>query len=246
MRTYQTGFYLDQTMMVYPCGCMNETDAISGVLRSVSKCEHHRQQSGRGGMAHYLEMGCIIDGVPQHAKYAAELRECLRDMDCPIYPHNSDVSMTGVDDVALEIGSGLSMYAPMLMNLRYDYNGLEPDAEAAAWARSTFDVLIVEKKLEELTCCDTAFALIMAAHVFEHLQNAPRMIAKTFSLLQKGGRLILIVPDDEDPVNPDHLWFFTPTTLRSVLEDVGFKDVRMTVRRRVKHENFIYASAVKQ
>ena len=89
------------------------------------------------------------------------------------------------------------------------------------------------------------FDTIFCAHAFEHMQDSPGMMAKAFSQLKPGGRLVLIVPNDEDKCNPDHLWFWRSEDLHRVLSRIGFTDIKTVEKRRVPHEMFIYASAVK-
>lgn len=225
---------------VYECGCSNRPDAASGVMRNVSKCESHKRHAGRGGLAYYTELGCIVNGIPQHQKYGTELDEGLRAANA------SAMIQRCSGGVALEIGGGLGMYAPWLMHRGYVYYGCEPDAEAANWTRSTFDVPVENCTFEKYPADFAWVDLIVAAHVLEHIPDAPAALVKMNKLLPVGGRVIIIVPDDEDPVNPDHLWFFTPATLAGLLKASGFAESRMGVIRRVKQESFIYATAVKE
>jgi SAM-dependent methyltransferase len=148
----------------------------------------------------------------------------------------------GVFGQALEIGCGLGMLAPLLMREGYHYTGIEPDSEAASWCESTFDVVVIEQPFENVTLSPD-FDLIAACHVFEHMHDAPAMIAKAIGLLRPRGKLLVVVPDDSDPVNPDHRWFFTAPNLESTLRAAGAINIRTAVFRRVAHENFIYAYA---
>lgn len=220
----------------HPCGCINYMDPNWKVQRSRSKCGFHVAAGGKTGMSHYEDMKAIINGTPQHERYERELQECLDEMGRPLVPAPSG------REYALEIGCGLAMYGPWLERLGYSYVGLEPDAEAAKWVREALRLRVISLPYEKLVT-PILFDLIVAAHVFEHLVHAPSMLDKTFDLLGPGGRLIMIVPDDQDPVNPDHLWFFTPSSLRFMLNEIGFEDIQICVRRRVKHENFLYVSA---
>lgn len=228
---------METKQTTYPCGCVNVVDDKWGILKSVSKCDEHQRASGKTGMAHYVDMGAIKDGVPQHAKYSKEMLAAFDEMGIEFpYSYKSR-------DRALEIGCGLGMYVPLLLHRGYQYRGVEPDPVAAHWTESTFDVVVRNFTFEDYSGGE--FDLIVAAHVFEHFVDAPAMLLKTFVCLAHGGNLVLIVPDDMDPVNPDHLWFFTPTTLQRILTQIGFVDIHMAVRRIVRHENFIYCIARK-
>lgn len=221
-------------MITYSCGCANTTDPATGVLRAVSKCGFHVAESGKGGIAHYEELGAIIDGVPQCDRYEAQLIDAL-----------PELSLLKVQDGhAMEIGCGASMYAPFLMRAGFDYLGVDPDDEAARWTNQTFSVPTIGLTFEACGPLD-AVDLILAAHSLEHVTDAPAVLKKMFSLLKSGGHLVVIVPDDSDPVNPDHLWFFTVETLRALLESTGFVEITTAVRRHIARENFIYCHARK-
>jgi hypothetical protein len=53
------------------------------------------------------------------------------------------------------------------------------------------------------------------------------------------------VPDDSDPVNPDHLWHFDERTLRGCVEAAGLVVERLVVRKYIERENFLYVRARK-
>lgn len=226
--------------LISPCGCVNEIDPEWGIEKSKSKCDYHRSKGGKTGLEHYRDM-CAIDsrGIPQHKRYGEELHFALDELG------EIDVCQDTFGTVfALEVGAGLGMYAPYLMQRGFRYEAIEPDKEAASWIENNFDVLVFRGYLEDFQAA-FKYGLIIAAHVFEHLKDAPAGIKKCFDMLSSGGRLILIVPNNDDPVNPDHLWMFTESTLASTLSRIGFKDIRMVSKQVVKHEKFIYCTAVK-
>lgn len=223
--------------MEYPCGCVNEMNEELLVLQSISKCYYHQAHSGRGGLAHYIEMGCIVNQIPQHARLIAEMRTALGEMGEPLE--------RGHEGMAVEVGSGLSMYAPWLLRMSYQYIGIEPDREAAQWVRSALDVDVQNTTLEDSHIVNGSVSLVVAAHVLEHATAPLEFLGKINTIMQPRGRLLLIVPDDLDPVNPDHLWFFTEESIRRTITKAGFQDVKSVVKRIVRHENFIYCSARK-
>jgi 2-polyprenyl-3-methyl-5-hydroxy-6-metoxy-1,4-benzoquinol methylase len=220
---------------VYPCSCVNIIDPDWGVEKNVSKCQFHVDTGGKLGKAHHEEMGAIKDGKTQHISYELELMECLDELGVNIKTRKKAGTV-------LEIGCGAGSYIPWLKKKGFDYFGLECDTEIAEHTRKAFRVPVDTRPLESYLVA-RKFNLILAAHVFEHLKDAPAMLVKTRRMLERGGKLIMIVPNDEDPVNPDHLWFFTPENLKSTLERIGFSNVVLTMKRRVKHEQFIYCVA---
>lgn len=221
----------DGDRITYCCGCVNEVHA-SGVLRSASKCRAHRaaRREAEGlGLGYYQELGALKDGVPRCALLLGQLREAMG-----LFPR-------GEGGAALEVGCGASMYAPGLLRAGYDYTGLDPSPWACAWTASTFDVETVVGTLETADLEVGHFALVLAAHCLEHMDDAPGAIARCAGLLRPGGELWVVVPDDEDPVNPDHVHFFTAKTLRGCLEAAGLEVVGEATRRYVPQENFLYA-----
>lgn len=221
-------------MKTFPCGCVNDVHP-GGFSFSVSKCEEHRAIAGKGGLAHYEEMGCIVGGIPQHRSYCRRLEECLIELKAPI-------EETNCDGLALEIGCGLGMYAPLLMKLGYEYHAVEPDHEAAEFTRNTFMAKVMEMPFEVFPETQT-YDIIVAAHVMEHVEHPRSLLGKAFRLLKTTGRLILIIPDDTDPVNPDHLSFWNQGNLHDAIRGAGFKNVRTLIRKEIERENFIYAVA---
>jgi trans-aconitate methyltransferase len=136
------------------------------------------------------------------------------------------------------------VYIPVLQQAGFVYSGVEPDKEIAVIANVLLSHRCFIGTYEDFQT-DREYDLIFCAHAFEHMQDSPGMMAKAFSQLKSGGRLVLIVPNDEDKCNPDHLFFYNERSLRSVLMRIGFQDIRMVSRRRVPHEEFIYCSCVK-
>lgn len=219
--------------MTHACGCVNAPDSASGVLRSVSKCEHHtrhQRQPSTLGEEYYRELGGIGDGTAQR-RHREELAEALG-----TFP-------AGDGKLAVEIGCGLSGYCPALLAAGFQYRAIEASLWAAEWMRREYGVPVIVGgySIEMLPPCD----LIVAAHVIEHLPDAPQAIRELVAGLESGGRLYIVVPDDSDPVNPDHLYFFTADSLRSVVEASGATVERLEVRSVVPQENFIYCLARK-
>ncbi len=228
----------------YACGCVNRVDREWGILRAVRKCRRHRPTPPQArARPHYTEECGVLTraGIPRHAVYIRELLDALVELDVRI-PRATSADPDHPPRV-LEVGCGFGQYAPLFMRHGYVYEGLEANPYAADWTAGAFDVTVHRGPFEAFGAAGGTYAAIHAAHVLEHFDDAPRMAAKMFDLLAPGGRLYLVVPDDSDPVNPDHQWFFTEAGLTALLNRVGFADVRATARQIVAHEKFIYVVA---
>lgn len=229
-------------MTTYECGCVNTIDLDSGVLHCVQKCAGHIEELAnqkQDCLEYYESLGCLKNGVPQNRKYIGELVETLKDLSALSF-----VSL-GANKYMTEIGCGLGMYVPFFLSCNWNYDAVEISEFAANWVSNAFDVSVEAMPLADFWFGTNYSDLVFAAHIFEHLHDMPTQMQKTYDHLADGGRLILIVPDDTDPINPDHWWFFNVKTLHALLEKIGFKNIRSTTRKIIDRENFIYCVAEK-
>ena len=223
----------------FNCGCMNQFDEKSGLMFCALKCPFHVQWSQdhpQGDTADYFKDIGYLDhrGIPQNKRLIDELKEALSAMHAPI----------PLGQTVLELGCGLGAYVPFFLKYGNKYVAVERSHFSAEWTRNNYDVTVYEKDFEEFETPSICYTVIFGAHIFEHLKDAPAALKKVYRLLNgAGGMLYVIVPDDGDPTNPDHLWFFTEETLRRLLEKIGFKNICLATFKRVPQENFIYCVA---
>lgn len=224
--------------ITFPCGCVNDFEPFCGVQMSILKCQHHKsmqREVGELGEEYYRENGAMDDD--SIARYTREFEECFGRIE----------QATDSRCFALEIGSGFSPYIPMIKDAGWFYRAIEPSKWAVQAMRNRYTGPRVEFSnctWEEFETSPVA-GLILSAHSLEHMSNAPKSLAKMSDSLVPGGVLFLIVPNDEDAINPDHYWFFSEETLRHSLESVGLIVESMQSRRRISRESFIYCKARK-
>lgn len=226
-------------MKSYPCGCALATHAPTGARYSIGKCARHRalmRDPATLDEAYYAELGVIRDGRLAETRHVAEMAEALGDFEGPI-EHDAQV--------ALEVGCGVSPYTGRLRDAGWVYAGVEVSPWAADWMRRNHSALIVRSSWEAFDAAKKPFGLILAAHVLEHLPDAPAGLVKMADMLEPGGVLYLLVPDDSDPLNPDHLWFFAPESLRRCVELAGLTIEALEARQIVPRERFLYCRARK-
>jgi hypothetical protein len=221
----------------YDCGCVNEVDEPSGVLRSISKCgfhTEHRYDPEKRDLFYYKEVGSIgEDGIPQFSKYIDELQRGYSPKDMSYLARGASF---------LELGPGLGMYIPLFLSAGGTYLGVDESAFSVNWIRSLFYVPVTQQDAETI-CDEWRFDCVFAAHLLEHTKDAPAMLKKMHTIARE--RLYLIVPDDQDPVNPDHQWFFTKDSLYKILRRTGFKNIRIKIQKIVPQEDFMYCVAEK-
>lgn len=225
---------------MYRCGCANEIHESSGVLQSVSKCAKHlraMRDPSALGREYYEELGTIADKKLKELPHVAQLVDALGEL-----PRARKATPT---PWALEIGCGTSPYADAIKKNGYVYWGIDSSKWVSGWMLETYKVHVHTGDFETAKFSHRSYDLILCAHAFEHMLLAPSAIHKAASLLVPGGQLWVIVPDDSDPLNADHLWFFTEATLRATIERAGLVVDRLVSRKHIERENFIYARASK-
>lgn len=218
----------------YACGCRNEVSTF-GALRSVAKCDGHRREAreaGELGDDYYRSNGALDDDAP--SRYEAELAEVLGTLPAPPVP----------GAVAMEVGCGASPYVRAIRRAGWAYHGLDASAWACEWMRCRYGADMTRADFAAWTPT-LAPGLILCAHAIEHMHDAPAAILKMADMLTPGGELWAIVPDDSDPINPDHIWTMHRSGLQYILESAGMRVYRLDERRRIEREKFIYCRAIK-
>jgi len=224
-------------MITHDCGCVNEVHEPSGILHSVSKCAFHlgyARDPATLDEAYYTELA-QLDGSGEflNSAHLAELLEALGPLPVP-----------NGSDAALEIGCGVSPYVAAIEEAGWFYWGIDSSPWAAGWTGDHWNVLTRAWSFEQLPR-DYRFGLVLCCHALEHMIDAPAALEKMAEVLVPGGHLWLLVPDDSDPVNPDHWWHFTEATLRAGVEKTGLTVDRLVSRSIVPRENFLYMRARK-
>lgn len=217
---------------VGPCGCVVRRDAC-GLWKNVYRCASHVADVARRptGEELYRNLGAISAGsIPGHARYANELLEALPGWKPLVGPGARR---------ALEVGAGMGMYAPWLMQNGYSYEAIEPEPWGAEWIASVFHAPVFRGSAFEYKPL-RSYALIVAAHVVEHMVDAVAALCLFRSWLNLDGELVMIVLDDEDMWNPEHVWFGDERSWRGVLKEAGFHQARCATRRRIERESFLY------
>ena len=216
------------------CQCFVTTDHRSGVLRAVTKCQHHVMALMREFASeeeHYQGLGTL-----QHPQVYLDQWDDAFGVSQPARVENKPATL-------LEIGAGCSPYVGQFLDRGYEYVPIDPSAYVSKWFQDQ-GVQALRTPWEELHVTHPV-SCIVAAHSVEHMPDAPYGLQKMFNTLRPGGSLFLILPNDEDLCNPDHWWFFSEQTLMQVLSRIGFETKIMTSRRYIERESFIYCHAVR-
>jgi SAM-dependent methyltransferase len=136
----------------------------------------------------------------------------------------------------LEIGCGDGNFLAVLRRAGWEVQGSEFGADVAALVQRRHQIPVFVGELAEIPL-DRPFPVIAAYHVLEHVYHPVEWLQRIHRLLEADGLLHLQVPNVAaitqyvtgracaSIVFPQHVYFYTPATLQSLLERTGFTTV---------------------
>lgn len=215
-----------------PCGCTYARSECGARYR-VSRCAAHVQQTPIQNVfdaARYAEIGALSESTAYIQEFVKNIGHL---------PRRSGGEL-------IEFGAGASPYVEMVKQAGYAYTAVDTSEWACKYMRDTFDVPAYCCAIDEFGD-SRLYDVVLAAHVLEHVTDAPAAVQKFNRVLRPGGALYLIIPDDRDLHNQDHNWFFTVGSLYTLLGACDFTPVSCAVDATiVPHEDFIYCVARKR
>lgn len=133
----------------------------------------------------------------------------------------------------LDIGCSSGWITDVSREAGFDATGLEANAHAAEYGRKKYGLDIIEGYIEDLET-DLRFDAVTMFHVIEHIADPRKMLIKVKGLLNKNGKLLIVVPNSKSlgagifkkNYNwniPHHISFFNPDTIREILTQSGFR-----------------------
>jgi SAM-dependent methyltransferase len=138
----------------------------------------------------------------------------------------------------LDAGCGPGLLLDEARRRGWTTAGVEPSAWGVERAkRAGLDV--TQGTLETVDTKTPPFDVIVAADVIEHVDDPRAFMDRINRLLVVGGILLVATPNVDSivarvlrrwwwSVIPNHLWFFSPRTLRMLMEDTSFEVVECT------------------
>jgi len=151
----------------------------------------------------------------------------------------------------LDVGASTGDFVEIAAERGRDVEGLELSDQAVAVARARG--LRMHRSTVEAFDPDGRYAMISAFGVLEHVREPRTFLRRLRSWLEPGGGLVLTLPDVSSIyprllmgrhwfyyIPDEHLFYYSPATLRRLLEEEGFRVAR--VRRAWKRLTLRYAS----
>lgn len=144
----------------------------------------------------------------------------------------------------LDVGSGPGLMLHAAAENGWETLGIEPNAVAAEYARSTGCHVIEEFLTPDLLPRLGQFDAIHSSEVLEHIRDPGAMIAMMVSVLKPGGAICFVVPNDFNPLQqalvasgtqsqwwvapPHHLNYFSHSSLAKLVQSFGLDVVTLT------------------
>lgn len=141
----------------------------------------------------------------------------------------------------LDVGCGSGAFLGEAAKQGWAGTGLEFSREAALRARQTFGLHVIEGDLNSPSLAEGQFHLISMWHVLEHMLAPLAALQRCRQLLTPDQGLLLIELPNWSSVGrlirgakwkqmkpPEHLNFFSPTSLRHLLKVSGFDVIELT------------------
>jgi SAM-dependent methyltransferase len=130
---------------------------------------------------------------------------------------------------ALEIGCATATGLAIFKSEGWTVLGIEPSPIAAQIARELYDIEVISGLFDSKALIDRGpFDAIILSHVLEHLLSPQSILSDIRTLLDNSGLVYIEVPNLLRPFVPmgyltfEHLNYFTPTTLSSLMKLCGF------------------------
>jgi len=136
----------------------------------------------------------------------------------------------------LDVGSGEGFFLFNASKAGYTVKGVELSQDAAAYAQREFGLDVEAGEFEELQFPEDCFDVVTLWQVLEHVPYPLTILKKAHKILKPGGMVAVSTPDIGGipakifrrkwwNIRKLHVNQFTTKTLKSVLENAGFKNV---------------------
>ncbi len=152
----------------------------------------------------------------------------------------------------LDVGTSYGFFLVAARERGWSAVGVEIAPEPAEYARRTYGLDVRTGTLDTVGLDPESFDVVTIRHVLEHVPDPLGLLRQAGTLVRPGGLVLVAVPNLAslafrlngrywwwiDP--PTHLYYFTPRTLRAMLERAGL-DVELSQSERGDDHPLLYA-----
>jgi ubiquinone/menaquinone biosynthesis C-methylase UbiE len=136
----------------------------------------------------------------------------------------------------LDVGTAGGSFLAVAKRNGWQVNGIEPNKWLCKWCKKHYGITIKQGTLEKNLFEKNSFDLVTLWDVLEHVSNPTDTLKRVNKLLKKNGALVVNYPDIDSAIAKlmrrkwffiltVHLYYFTPKTIKKLLEKCGFKVV---------------------
>ncbi|MCJ7827786.1 class I SAM-dependent methyltransferase [Patescibacteria group bacterium] len=137
----------------------------------------------------------------------------------------------------LDVGCAAGLFLAAARDEGFEVSGVEPNRWLARWGRENLKAKITTGSFEEACLRQSYFEVVTFWDVLEHLTDPLGALEKAHRLLQKEGLMLINYPDIKSFwarllgrnwwfVVSGHLFYFTPLTIKQMVEKAGFQVVK--------------------
>jgi SAM-dependent methyltransferase len=139
----------------------------------------------------------------------------------------------------LDVGCALGWFLAEAKAQGWDAEGVEMSEHAATFCREKHGVHVHTTRLEDAGLEPESFDLVSLWDTIEHVQEPRTILQTAFGLVKPGGYVVLSTGNWDAWRRrvqgqkwallrpPKHLYYFTPTTLKTLVDQVGFTTVEV-------------------
>lgn len=144
----------------------------------------------------------------------------------------------------IDIGCGYDLMSLIFQNNGWNVYIIEPGVDAGAYLQK-FGLKVFNYSVEEISCLDLRnISFVNMQYVLEHLPNPYQVLKEIHQILEPGGVIRILVPNDfsegqlayqeyfHEQIHwaclPDHINYFTFDSLKKLLNRTGFKEIYRT------------------
>lgn len=134
----------------------------------------------------------------------------------------------------LDLGCSTGIFCGRAAACGWAASGVDPSAWSIAQARRAFpSATFIQSTIERLDIPDNSYEVVTLWDVLEHVADPRIVLTRAFRWLAPGGLLVMNIPNIQSLTSRmmgkywvlllrEHLWYFSPPTIRHMLEQNGF------------------------
>jgi SAM-dependent methyltransferase len=133
----------------------------------------------------------------------------------------------------LDVGTAGGAFLGVAARRGWQVSGCEPNRWMAAWGSKHYDIEIFPGTIFDMNLERDRFDVVTLWDVLEHTPDPMEVLQECRRVLKPGGLLIVNYPDIHSLISrlmgrrwvfllSVHLYYFTPSTMRRILESAGF------------------------